>query len=169
MRHQAVGRYHIRRRLGGGGQGIVYEAWDPSCGRVVALKILQPEEWESYEAVERFHREVELAAQTEHTNIIAILDHGREADIQFIAMEYMPNSVADLIEEVEQIPVGTAVDICRQAALGLKVANDNGVIHRDIKPSNLLAASDGCYNLSIVTVEGDTALLGSDIPGSLSW
>ena len=148
MRRQTIGGYHILDKIASGGQGEVYKAWDPSNGQVVALKALLPNGAANSDGIERFRREADLTAQVVHPNIIRILDNGRDEEYHFIAMEFLPISVADLIRSVGRLPIGRAVDICRQAALGLQAANDHGIIHRDIKPSNLLIAPDGTVKVT---------------------
>ncbi len=143
MQRQTIGGYQILDKIDSGGQGAVYKVWDPSNGQVAALKTLLPNGVANSDGIERFRRESELTAQIAHPNVIRILDNGRDGDHHFITMELLPSSVADLIRSVGQLPVARAVDICRQAALGLHAANGHGIIHRDIKPSNLLVAPDG--------------------------
>ena len=148
MRHRNIGGYSILEEIGTGGQGAVYRAWDPSSGRIVAVKtLLGYGEYDS-DAVEQFRREAELSAEVEHPNVIRILDSGRDEGSHYIVMELLPSSVADLIRELGQLPIGRAVDICRQAALGLHAASDQGIIHRDIKPPNLLIGHDATVKVT---------------------
>ena len=108
-----------------------------------------PRVWEGdSDAVERFRHETELSAEVEHPNVIRILDSGRDEAVRYIVMELLPLSVADLIRELGQIPIGRAVDICRQAALGLQAASDQGITHRDIKPPNLLIGHDATLKVT---------------------
>ena len=148
MQRQSIGGYHIIDKIDSGGQGAVYKAWDPSSGQVVALKTLLPNGAANSDGIERFRREAELTAQVAHPNVIRILDNGWDDDSHFIVMEFLPISVADLIRSVGRLPIGRAVDICRQAVLGLQAANNHGIIHRDIKPSNLLIGPDGTVKVT---------------------
>ena len=148
MQRQTIGGYHILDKIDSGGQGAVYKAWDPSNGQVVALKTLLPGGAANSDGIKRFRREAELTSQVAHPNVIRILDNGRDEDHYFIAMEFLPISVADLIRSVGLLPIAKAVYICRQAALGLQAANDHGIIHRDIKPSNLLIDPDGTVKVT---------------------
>lgn len=148
MRHRTIGGYDILEEIGAGGQGTVYRAWDPSSGRIVAIKTLLANGENDSDAIERFRREAELSAEVEHPNVIRILDSGWDGDSHYIVMELLPFSVADLIVAFGQLPIARAVDICRQAALGLQAANDQGIIHRDIKPSNLLVGHDATVKVT---------------------
>ena len=148
MQGRTIGGYNTLAEIGSGGQGAVYRAWDPSSGQIVALKTLLAYGEGDLDAVRRFRREAELAAEVEHPNVIRILDSGWDQDSHYIVMDLLPLSVADLIRSFGQLPVGRAVDICRQAALGLQAANDQGIIHRDVKPSNLLVGHDATVKVT---------------------
>lgn len=170
MQRQTIGGYHILDKIDSGGQGAVYKAWDPSNGQVVALKTLLPNGVANSDRIERFRREAELTAQIEHSNVVRILNSGRDENHHFIVMEFLPVSVADLIRSVRQLPIARAVDFCHQAALGLQAANDYGIIHRDIKPSNLLVAPDGTIKVTdfglarasdLKTITTPNALMGT--------
>ena len=148
MQGRTIGGYNTLAEIGSGGQGTVYRAWDPSSGQIVALKTLLAYGEGDPDAVRRFRREAELPAEVEHPNVIRILDSGWDRDSHYIVMEFLPLSVADLIRSFGQLPVGRAVDICRQAALGLQAANDQKIIHRDIKPSNLLVGNNATVKVT---------------------
>lgn len=90
MRHRTIGGYHILEEIGTGGQGAVYRAWDPSSGRIVAVKTLLAYGEGDSDAVERFRREAELSAEVEHPNVIRILDSGRDEAAHYIVMELLP-------------------------------------------------------------------------------
>ncbi len=142
MPTKTIGGYRILSEIASGGQGSVYRAWDAATGQVVALKTLNRHDGDG-QSLERFRREALLTAAIDHPNVIRILDNGEEDDVHFIVMELLPANLRDVIESMGKLPIARAVDICRQAALGLQAANDHGVIHRDIKPGNLLIDSDG--------------------------
>ena len=89
---EKLGRYEIRRELGRGAMGVVYEAYDPMIKRVVALKTIRADQLDSAEApviIARFRREAEAAGRLNHPNIVSIYDFGEEAGVSYIAMEYV--------------------------------------------------------------------------------
>ena len=135
---QSVGHYQIIERIASGGQATVFQAYDTSTGRIVALKLLHPHLAENEAYLTRFLREARLAAEVAHPNVVRIFEVGREADSHFIAMEYLPRSLADLMQNHPQMPIERVVDIARQIAGALEAARARGVVHRDIKPANVL-------------------------------
>ena len=109
-------------------------AWDTANGTVVALKVLHPHLASDLGVLERFRREAQLAAAVVHLNITTIYEVGEDGNRHFIAMEYLPDSIHNVIQSVGQLPIERAVDICYQVAMALEAASRRGIIHRDIKP-----------------------------------
>lgn len=125
----------------------VYLAIQISVGRVVALKVMNPQLNNDPAFSERFQREATIVGQLSHPNIVAIYDIGRHEDLNYIAMDYLPNgSVHD--------KMGTGLSgeevlrITREIASALDHAHEKGYIHRDIKPENILFRADNSAVLS---------------------
>jgi ABC-type proline/glycine betaine transport system substrate-binding protein len=146
----------------------VYRAWDTGSGRVVALKVLHPHLASDLGVLERFRREAQLAAAVVHRNITTIYEVGQHGNRHFIAMEYLPDSIHNLIVSAGRLPIDRAVDICRQAAVGLEAASRRGIIHRDIKPQNLLLAPDGTVKVTDFGIARATALSTMTRTGALT-
>ena len=139
-----LGDYIVLDRIGQGGMGQVYKARHKVMKRVVALKTLPSEATNSKQAVQRFHREVELAARLSHPNIVTAHDAREDHGTHFLVMEYVEgNDLASLLKKQGRLSVETALDYVLQAARGLEYAHGNRVIHRDIKPSNLVLDAEG--------------------------
>ena len=94
---QRLGDFDILRELGRGGMGIVYEAWQVSLKRRVALKVLSPALVSTPKAVERFQREAEAAAKLHHTNIVPVYSTGETDETHYYAMEFLPGPSLDVI------------------------------------------------------------------------
>src|SRR6185437_10068197 len=90
-----LGDYRILREIGRGGMGVVYEAEQVSLGRRVALKVLPRHVARDATALERFRREARAAARLHHTNIVPIFEVGREGDLAFYAMQFIPGQGLD--------------------------------------------------------------------------
>lgn len=132
-----LGDYRILRVLGHGGMGIVFEAEDIALYRRVALKVLRPDLADE-EFRQRFVREARAAASLSHEHIVTIYQVGEDNGVPYIAMEYLRGqSLESRLRHDGWLPLADALDIARQAAEGLVVAHENGLIHRDIKPDNL--------------------------------
>lgn len=136
---QALGdRYRIDRELGRGGMGVVYLALDLKHDRKVALKVLRPEFTESLGA-ERFHREIRIAAQLKHPNILTLIDSGDADGLLYYVMLFVEGeSLRDRLSREKQLPLDDALQITRDVADALSYAHSLGVVHRDIKPENIL-------------------------------
>jgi urea transport system substrate-binding protein len=134
--------FRILRVLGQGGMGIVFEGEDSALHRRVAVKVLRPE-IQSDSLEQRFQQEARLAASLNHDHIVTIYQIGQHADRPFLVMEYLiGESLAQRLERDGWLPTLEALEIIRQAALGLAVAHEHGLIHRDIKPANIWLESD---------------------------
>ncbi len=137
-------RYHIRKELGRGGMGVVYQAEHGIMERRVALKVIKREYTANPVAVERFHREIQAAARLDHPNIVAVYDAEQSGEVHFLVMECIDGVSLDrLVAEKGPLPVAEACEYVRQAALGLHHAHERGMVHRDVKPHNLIRTADG--------------------------
>ena len=141
-------RYRILRVLGAGGMGVVYQAWDQELGVAVALKVIRPEvvaDPHSARDVERrFKRELLLARQVTHRNVVRIHDLGEVDGIKYITMPFIEgSSLARALTSKGRLPVSEALPIARDIASGLAAAHEAGVVHRDLKPENVMLESDG--------------------------
>src|SRR5689334_13599172 len=87
-----LGKYEIRRPLGRGAMGIVYEGWDPTLARRVAIKTVKlpdADDQETEEALARFRRQAQAAGRLTHPNIVAVFDYGETSDLAYIVMEFV--------------------------------------------------------------------------------
>jgi eukaryotic-like serine/threonine-protein kinase len=140
-------RYHIIRLLGMGGMGAVYQAWDDALGEAVALKVIRPEVTAdpavARDVERRFKRELQLARQVTHKNVVRIHDLGEIDGIKYLTMPYVQGSdLASILRKEVRLPVPRAVALMRQVVDGLCAAHEAGVIHRDLKPANIMVDAD---------------------------
>ena len=134
--------YVLLERLGEGGMGQVFKARHRRMDRLVALKLLRRDKIDSGEAVKRFYREVQAAAQLSHPNIVTAYDAGEAGGTYFFAMEYIDGpDLGKLVTKNGPLSARAACEYVRQAALGLQHAFEKGLVHRDIKPSNVLVTA----------------------------
>ena len=136
-------RYHIIRLLGIGGMGAVYQAWDQVLEVAVAIKVIRidasvdPESAADLE--KRFKRELLLARQVTHKNVVRIHDLGEIDGIKYITMPYIQGAdLSTVLKKEGRIPVPRALAITTQIVSGLVAAHDAGVVHRDLKPANIM-------------------------------
>ncbi len=136
-----VGRYTLRRRLGAGGMGIVFAAYDPTLERGLAIKLLHPSH-ASEQANAALLQEAQSAAQLVHPNVVTVFDAGIADARVFLAMELVDGqSMAQWL--TSRPPWRSAVGVLAQAARGVAAAHARGIIHRDFKPGNVLLGLDG--------------------------
>lgn len=137
-----LGPYQIVRKLGQGGMGAVYEARHTKLKKTFAVKVLPPEMMKSPALVARFEREMEAVGALDHPHIVRATDAGEFNGTHFLVMEFVDGTdLAQLVKQNGPLPIDVALEVIRQAALGLQHAHEHGLVHRDIKPSNLLMAS----------------------------
>ncbi len=136
-------RYRIERELGRGGMATVYLVRDLKHERPVALKVLHAELAQAL-GVERFQREIRLAARLQHPHILTVHDSGDAGGLLWFTMPYIEGqSLRARLERERQLPVADAVRIVTEAARALDHAHREGVVHRDIKPENILLTTEG--------------------------
>src|SRR5690242_2190046 len=146
---QAFGpRYHIIRMLGAGGMGVVYQAWDAELNVAVAVKVIRPETIgdpsTAAEVERRFKRELVLARNVTHRNVVRIHDLGERDGIKYLTMPFIEGEdLAGVLRTRGKLPIPEALSIARQVAAGLAAAHQAGVVHRDLKPENIMLAADG--------------------------
>jgi WD40 repeat protein len=140
------GRFEVRRYLGEGTFGRVYEAFDSALHRPVALKVAKPEQVSSPERIERFQREARASAALAHPHIVAVFDSGQDGHYHYIASAFIQGRSLDRVLDDrpgQPLPVREAVELIRKLAEALAYAHRAGVVHRDVKPSNVLVREDG--------------------------
>ena len=143
------GKYLIKRQLGAGAMGAVYEAEHTGTGRRVAVKVITNALAHNPDLISRFQREARAAGAIDTKHITQVLDTGidRETRLPFMVMEFLTGmDVQDLLRKKVGGPISPdlSLRIAAQVCLGLQKAHEGGVVHRDIKPANLfLAHSDG--------------------------
>jgi serine/threonine-protein kinase len=131
-------RYEVERLVGEGGMATVYLATDLRHGRKVAIKTLRAELAASIGA-DRFLREIRLAANLQHPNVLGLYDSGEADGILYYVMPFIEGeSLRSRLNREQQLPLYDAVRITREAAEALAYAHEHGVVHRDIKPENIL-------------------------------
>ena len=170
-----LGRYQALEIVGEGGSGFVFRGWDPWLKRPVALKTLRFEPREkggTGGTVADLLREAVTVARFSHPNIVTVYDAASDAQVAFIAMEYVDGpSLAHYLDqfgklsEAQVLPIGLAI------ARGLAAAHSHQIVHHDVKPGNILLGTDGSIKVSdfgvarLMTTLGETELQIFGTPG----
>jgi eukaryotic-like serine/threonine-protein kinase len=130
--------YSIEQELGGGGMSRVFLANEKSLGRRVVVKVL-PKELTGGVNVDRFRREIVLAAQLQHPHIVTLLSTGQVAGVPYYTMPFEEGrSLRAHLRDSGPLPIAEVVGLLGDVAKALSFAHERGVIHRDIKPDNIL-------------------------------
>ncbi len=147
------GRFRLLSKLGAGGMGIVYKAYDPGLRRMFALKQIRPEA-DSPDVLQRFLREARLAASLRHPNIVGVHEVGQVGEQHYIAMDYVEgDTLSAFLDESrpgkrdgERPDLGRLrreVELLALIGEAVAYAHGSGIIHRDLKPSNVLLDREG--------------------------
>ena len=130
--------YILERELGGGGMSRVFIAEDTSLGRKVVVKVLLPDLAATVN-VERFRREIQLAAKLQHPHIVPVLSAGISDGLPYYTMPFIEGeSLRARLARSGELPVHDTARILRDVLSALSYAHEHGVVHRDIKPDNVL-------------------------------
>ena len=130
-------KYTVERELGGGGMSRVFLAQERALDRQVAVKVLSPE-LAHHVSVERFAREIRVAARLQQANIVPVHAAGEIDGFAYYTMPYAGESLRERLSAERPLPIAVTLGILRDVAKALAYAHANGVVHRDIKPENVL-------------------------------
>jgi hypothetical protein len=142
------GRYRLDGVLGEGGMARVFDAFDLTLERPVAVKVLRPEADALPDVQRRFQQEARFAAQIHHPHIVAILDFGEDRGHSYLVMERLPGTTLRTEMAAGPISPQRTLMVVSEMLTALRAAHRHGVLHRDIKPSNVLLQDDGHTKLT---------------------
>jgi len=143
MEPEQIGPYRVEGRLGSGGMGTVFKAWDERLRRWVAIKSIHPDEVVSAEQRARLQREARALAGLSHPAVAQVYDFLVEGGREYIVLEYVQGrSLAAMLLD-GPLPPAQTVRLARQVAEGLAAAHGRGVVHRDLKAENVLVTAGG--------------------------
>jgi tetratricopeptide (TPR) repeat protein/predicted Ser/Thr protein kinase len=135
-----IGRFTVLRRLGAGGMGVVYAAYDEQLDRKLAIKLLRAREVTERQRA-RLMREAQALARLSHPNVIQVYEVGTYREQVFVAMEFVKGET--LRDWHPDAPLTEVLDKYLEAGRGLAAAHAAGLVHRDFKPENALVGDDG--------------------------
>ncbi len=160
LQHAIDADFLIDRELGGGGMSRVFVATERALQRRVVIKVLPPDLAAGVN-VERFRREIQLAAQLQHPHIVPLLATGDEDGVLWFSMPFIEGeSLRAALKKQKRLPARDVVRILHDVVDALAYAHARGVVHRDIKPDNILAS--GMH--AMVTDFGVAKALSAAIP-----
>jgi len=138
-----LGPYEILSFIGAGGMGEVYRAKDTRLDRIVAIKVLPGHLSSNPDLRARFEREAKAISALQHANICVLHDLGKEADVDFLVMEYLEGETLAARLARKPLALDEALRISIEVADALDAAHRRGVIHRDLKPGNIMLTKSG--------------------------
>jgi tetratricopeptide (TPR) repeat protein/tRNA A-37 threonylcarbamoyl transferase component Bud32 len=140
----SIGRYRVLNRLGEGGMGTVYAAFDDRLDRRVAIKLLRASHLDNAEARERTMREARALARLSHPNVVNVYEVGEFEEQLFVSMEFLAGpTLRAWLDDGEPRSWQERLAVMLQAGKGLAAAHAQGIIHRDFKPHNAMFGADG--------------------------
>ena len=169
----ALGRYSLGRRLGAGGYGVVWQAWDERLRREVAVKIVPAEDGGA-----RAPREAQAAARLNHPGIVALYELAADAEQAYLVSELVPGRNLAELERARALSDRDVARIGAELCDALEHAHERGVVHRDVKPQNVMvvaepAAGSGFAKLAdfgVAHLAGAERLTGTgDVVGTLAY
>jgi len=143
-------RFEVLEKVGSGGMGIVFQAFDRELDEIVALKVLKSRATPDIEDedVARFKDEIRLARRVTHPNVVRIYDYGQIGNNTFISMEYVQGyTIEQILNHAKRLRPHAAVRVAMHTCDGLIAAHDAGIVHRDLKPANLILELDSTVKL----------------------
>jgi hypothetical protein len=171
---EKIGRYQILERVGRGGMGVLYRAFDPVLDREVAVKVMLADFSDDTEQMRpRFYREAKAAAKLQHRNIVTVFEFAEENNQQHIVMEFLRGAPLNVrMNEQPPLTLPAKLDIVAQLCSGLGYAHAQGIVHRDVKPANVFLLTDGSVKLldfGIAKLATSTLTQQGDVLGSAPY
>ncbi len=171
-----LGKYEVKRELGRGAMGVVFEGFDPGIQRRVALKTVKSDQLESLEAdeiLERFRREAQAAGRLTHANIVGVYEFGEDNGTVFIAMEFVEGKeLKEYFDQDQRFPIAEVRRIMGEILDALDYSHRQGVVHRDIKPANIILLANGTAKVAdfgIARLETSTLTQAGSVLGTPSY
>ncbi|HSR49929.1 MAG TPA: protein kinase [Acidobacteriota bacterium] len=147
MKSKTVHQYQILRRLGAGGAGVVYSAFDMKLMRPVVLKKLHRGAASDQKRRARILREARMASAIEHPNVCPVYEVGEDQGNDFIVMQFVEGRTLEELIEEGPLNLYLALSLAIQTADGLAAAHRLGILHRDLKPANLMISDNGMVKI----------------------
>ncbi len=169
-----LGGFRLAAVIGRGSMGEVYDAVAIDSGGRAAVKVITADRTDNPRAVERFDREIHLAAALDTPHVARVLAHSKPGEsVQYLAMERLVGSSLAELARRRAIPVGEVLELLQQVANAIDLAHQSGIVHRDLKPSNLFRHELGStgvwkvldFGVSKLT-DVDSSLTGGGIVGT---
>jgi serine/threonine protein kinase len=171
---EQLGPYRIEQKIGHGGMGQVFRAFDTRLHRTVAIKVLPSTYVADPDRKKRFLQEARAVSRLNHPNIVTLHDIANNGGVDYLVMEYVTGKTLKELIHPEGLPISEAGRYAIQLAGALAVAHAAGLIHRDIKPANIMVANDGQVKVldfglaKRLTSEGADSLdAGQTVPGMI--
>jgi serine/threonine protein kinase len=139
---EAIGHYQIRRKIGAGGMGVVYEGWDERLGRAVAIKTLHQSS-ENPDGRSRLWREARSLARVSHPRVCQVFDVLEGGNDLFLILELLDGESLAARIASGAVPTPEVANITRQILEALEALHVHGIVHRDLKPSNVFLTRHG--------------------------
>lgn len=164
-----LGRYEIRSKIGEGGMGEVYLAYDPKMNREVAIKILPAGLSLDKDRLARFEQEAQAAGSLNHPNILIVHHIDTQDGAPYIVSELLEGETLRERMGGVALPQRKAIDYALQVAHGLAAAHEKGIVHRDLKPENVFITNDGRvkildFGLAKLSGAGDVTQSQTEVP-----
>lgn len=168
------GRYLIGDRIARGGMASVFLATDRRLDREVAIKVMHHGLGDDQQFTDRFVREAKSAAKLNHRNVVSVFDQGKDGDVTYLVMEYVPGrTLRDVMRDESPMPPYRALELLEQVLVALSAAHAAKIIHRDVKPENVLITPDGDVKVADFglarAVSAATTATGGTLIGTVSY
>ncbi|MCP5098248.1 MAG: protein kinase [Chloroflexi bacterium] len=173
MKKDTFGRYEIKRKLGQGGMGSVFHAYDPNFKRNVALKLLDRRFFQDPKFRRRFEREARVVAQIDHPGVVTIYDFGEDEGYLFLVMPLMEGGTLTQRLKERPLTLDEIIKVFKSIGPALDETHRRKLVHRDLKPDNILYDGFGKPHVAdfgiVKVVEGGTTLTADGIVGTPAY
>ena len=168
------GRYRVAERIARGGMASVFLGHDERLDRPVAVKVMHAGLGDDEEFSQRFEREARAAAKLNHRGVVAVFDQGRDGDITYLVMEYVPGrTLRDVMREEAPMRPLRALRLLADVLTALSAAHRAHLVHRDVKPENVLITPEGEVKVADFglarAVSAATTATGGTLIGTVSY